>query len=277
MLRANDLIWSFVVNNYLLGKDPFPFDLLYWNCRLDAHAGARCTASTCATCTCRTCWREPGGITLAGVPIDLSKVTMPAFICRPSRTTSRRGRRPTPRPSLLRARCSFVLAARATSPASSTRRRPRNTTTGPTTRTMSPPKPGRLAGDRRDEPGLVVGGLAALARRIRGGKVPARDPGEGKLKAIEDAPGVLRQGAGAVDQSTCSGACSRVPATMTPPRSPIVTVPYRSAKTAGSGRAPAAASHSRSRCRRARAPASPRTRCGRAGSCGCARTACRRA
>src|SRR5208283_5523763 len=79
MLRANDLIWSFVVNNYLLGKQPFPFDLLYWN------ADSTRMPAAMHSFYLRRMYQEnllskPGGITLGGVKIDLRKVKTPAFI-----------------------------------------------------------------------------------------------------------------------------------------------------------------------------------------------------
>lgn len=78
MLRANDLIWSFVVNNYLLGKDPFPFDLLYWN------ADATRMPSVMHSFYLRNMYQhnllaQPGGISLNGTPIDLTKVKTPSY------------------------------------------------------------------------------------------------------------------------------------------------------------------------------------------------------
>jgi polyhydroxyalkanoate synthase len=78
LLRANDLVWSFVVNNYLLGKDPFPFDLLYWNAD-STRMPARMHSYYLRNMYLKNLMGVPGDIKLAGVPIDLSKVTLPSY------------------------------------------------------------------------------------------------------------------------------------------------------------------------------------------------------
>ena len=78
MLRANDLIWSFVVNNYLMGKDPFPFDLLYWNSD-STRMPAAMHSFYLRNMYLGNLLKEPGGITLGGVKIDISKVKTPCY------------------------------------------------------------------------------------------------------------------------------------------------------------------------------------------------------
>src|SRR3989442_10560025 len=78
MLRSNDLIWSFVINNYLLGRDPFPFDLLHWN-QDSTRMPARMHSFYLRNMYVKNKLREPGGISLAGTPIDVSKITVPAY------------------------------------------------------------------------------------------------------------------------------------------------------------------------------------------------------
>src|SRR6185436_17918331 len=78
-LRANDLVWNYVVKNYLEGKAPPAFDLLYWNADSTNLPGPM------------FCWylrnlylqdnlKVPGKVTVAGEPVDLRAISAPAFI-----------------------------------------------------------------------------------------------------------------------------------------------------------------------------------------------------
>ena len=77
MMRPRDLIWPYVVNNYLLGKKPFPFDLLYWNQDSTRMAAANHKYYL------REFYNEnrlaKGGMTLGGIKLDLKKITLPIF------------------------------------------------------------------------------------------------------------------------------------------------------------------------------------------------------
>lgn len=77
MLRSNDLIWSYVINNYLLGKNPFPFDILYWNSdvtRMPAKMHSFYLRNMYLNNNL-----SKGKITLGGVKIDIGRITIPCY------------------------------------------------------------------------------------------------------------------------------------------------------------------------------------------------------
>jgi polyhydroxyalkanoate synthase len=186
MLRANDLIWSFVVNNYLMGKEPFQFDLLYWNS--DAtRMPARMHSYYLRNMYQRNLLAKPGGMELAGEKIDLGTVDVPAYFIStredhiaPWKSTYRGTQ-------LLGGPCRFVLAA-----------------SGHIAGVVNPPDGGKYSHWTNEAlpatPEAWFEGAVEMAgswwpdwnrwvTAIDPAQVPARHPGEGKLSIIEDAPG----------------------------------------------------------------------------------------
>jgi polyhydroxyalkanoate synthase len=77
MLRSNDLIWPYIVNNYMRGKKPLPFDILYWN------SDATRMPATNHSYYLRNCYLDnrlsKGEMEVGGVTLDLHKVTVPIY------------------------------------------------------------------------------------------------------------------------------------------------------------------------------------------------------
>ncbi len=188
MLRANDLIWSFVVNNYLLGREPMPFDLLFWNSD-STRMPAAMHAFYLHKMYRENLLAEPGGLSLAGVPIDLGRVDIPTYIVATREDHIAPWQSCYAACQLYGGQRRFVLGA-----------------SGHIAGIINPPAGGKYG----YWTGPVVDGQGADAwlaaaeqrdgswwndwhtwqsRRAGGKKVPARVPGAGALTPIEDAPG----------------------------------------------------------------------------------------
>lgn len=79
LLRANDLIWSFYINNYLMGKEPIPFDMLHWNSDAVRMPG-KMHADFLRKMYLENKLMQPGGIQIDDVPVDLRTIATPMFV-----------------------------------------------------------------------------------------------------------------------------------------------------------------------------------------------------
>ena len=186
LLRSNDLIWSFYVNNYLLGKDPLKFDLLYWN------GDTTRMPRTLHMFYLREMYLENNlaksdGISLNSVPIDLGKVTTPIYL------QASKEDHIAPYNSVFKAKSLFSGPVRFMLAGS-----------GHIAGVINPPAANKynywMNEDQPDDldqwiagadshPGSWWNDWNRWLAPLSGEMVPARQPGSGGLAVIEDAPG----------------------------------------------------------------------------------------
>ncbi len=186
MLRANDLIWSFYVNNYLLGKSPKAFDLLYWN-----------SDSTRMPAGMHTWYiknfyvdnklKEPDGVSIDGIGIDLSRIDIPSCFVSAVEDHIAPWESTYAGTQLVSGPVKFILSG-----------------SGHIAGIINPPAAGKHNYRTTDNPPADLEKWVGNAKVNEGSwwpewqdwisgkcgeKVPCRVPGDGKLDIIEDAPG----------------------------------------------------------------------------------------
>ncbi|WP_410487100.1 PHA/PHB synthase family protein [Sphingobium baderi] len=189
LLRGRDLIWNYVVNNYLLGQDYPPFDLLYWNGDT-TNLPARWHRDYLTQLYRDNLLVQPGALSIDGTPIDLRKIETPAYV------QAGREDHIAPLESVwkmmehLSGPTRFLLAG-----------------SGHIAGVINPPAAGKYQYWSCAEPQPTLDDFIAAATETKGSWWPdwiewirghgeknvavrgGRKPGRGKLKAVEDAPG----------------------------------------------------------------------------------------
>jgi polyhydroxyalkanoate synthase len=186
LMRSNDLIWPYVINNYLKGKAPFPFDLLFWNSDSTRMPPANHSYYL------RSCYIEnrlaKGEMEVEGIKLDLRKVTVPIYELATREDHIAPARSVLLGSSFFGGPVRFVLAG-----------------SGHIAGVVNPPDkqkyqhwtgPKPSGGDleswiasAEEHPGSWWPDWVAWIRSHDPAEVEAREPGGGVLPAIEDAPG----------------------------------------------------------------------------------------
>ncbi len=186
MMRENDLIWSFVVNNYLLGRDPMPFDLLYWN------ADSTRLPATMLVTYLRKIYQDnglmkPGHLVLDGVPIDIGKIETPCYVLATKDDHIAPWVSSYPATRSFAGPVRFVLGA--SGHIAGVINPPGANKYCYWTNAKTPVTPAEwFASAERHEGSWWPDWGKWLARKA-GPKVPSRQPGDGALAPIEEAPG----------------------------------------------------------------------------------------
>jgi polyhydroxyalkanoate synthase len=186
MLRSNDLLWPYIINNYLKGKRPSAFDLLYWNSDATRMPAANHSFYL------RNCYLENnlarGKMEVAGTRLDLRKVKIPVYNLATREDHIAPARSVYLGSKFFGGPVKFVISG-----------------SGHIAGVVNPPgqkkyqywtgnKPvgddvDKWLGKAKEHPGSWWPDWMQWLRNHDGAKVAARQPGSGKLKAIEDAPG----------------------------------------------------------------------------------------
>ena len=189
LLRGRDLIWNYVANNYLMGAEYTPFDLLHWNSDV-TNLPSKWHKSYLSDLYRDNKLVTPGAIAVAGTPIDLTRVATPTYV------QAGREDHIAPAESVWKITHHFAGPLRFVLAGS-----------GHIAGVVNPPAAGKYQYWINEEPADSLAAFVAGAREVKGSWWPdwrawiaaldgetvpatgARVPGEGTLPALEDAPG----------------------------------------------------------------------------------------